>query len=199
MQVSKGAKVMTEICIVRHGQTDWNFNHIIQGREDIPLNETGKQQAYDSARFLSGEKWDTIITSPLSRAKETAMAIAEFTNIDQIIEDARLVEREFGEASGRPVSEFREHIYHDNVVGMETNELLIKRAFHALQEIAEIHNGKRIVIVAHSHTIKAILHAIDPIKVPFQTVLKNACVNYIEYKEGSWKIEAFNVSDHINS
>ncbi|GGI14474.1 histidine phosphatase family protein [Gottfriedia solisilvae] len=190
---------MTEICLVRHGQTDWNLNHIIQGREDIPLNETGKQQAYDSARFLSGEKWDTIITSPLSRAKETAMAIAEFTNIDQIIEDVRFVEREFGEASGKPVSEFHDHIYHDNVVGMETNELLIKRAFHALQDIAEIHKDKRIVIVAHSHTIKAILHAIDPIKVPFQTVLKNACANYIEYKDGNWKIKAFNVSEHINS
>lgn len=190
---------MTEICLVRHGQTDWNFNRIIQGREDIPLNETGKQQAYDSARFLSGENWDTIITSPLSRAKETAMTIAEFTRIDQIIEDDRFVEREFGEASGKSVSDFHDRIYNDNVDGMETNDLLMKRAFHALQDIAEIHKGKRIVIVAHSHTIKAILHAIDPINIPFQTVLKNACANYIEFKDDKWKINAFNVSDHINS
>lgn len=190
---------MTEICLVRHGQTDWNFNQIIQGREDIPLNDIGKQQAKDSARFLSGEKWDAIITSPLSRAKETAMAIAEFASIAHIIEDVRFVEREFGEASGKLASEYHGHIYNGNVAGMETNELLMKRAFNALQDIAVNHEGKRVVIVAHSHTIKAILHAIDPIKVPFQTILKNACANYIEYKDGNWKINAFNVSDHISS
>ena len=42
---------MTEICLVRHGQTDWNFQEIIQGREDIPLNEVGKKQASQSACF----------------------------------------------------------------------------------------------------------------------------------------------------
>lgn len=188
---------MTEICLVRHGQTDWNFNNIIQGREDIPLNEIGKQQAKDSAVFLSNEKWDKIITSPLKRAKETAEAIAEFTKVDEIIEDERFLEREFGVASGKQISEYGEKIYCNDVEGIETNELLISRAFNALKEIAENHSEKRIVIVAHSHTIKAILHAINPEKVTFRTSLKNACANYIEYKNSKWNIIDFNISDHI--
>ena len=190
---------MTEICLVRHGQTDWNFNNIIQGREDIPLNTIGLQQANDSAQFLSNKKWDTIISSPLVRAKQTAEAIAEFNKVDEIIEDERFLEREFGEASGKPVSDFHENIYNNNVVGMETNEELMERAFNALKEIAQNYEGKRIVIVAHSHTIKAILHAINPEKVNFKTTLKNACANFIEFKERKWKIIEFNISDHIKA
>ncbi|WP_088043921.1 histidine phosphatase family protein [Bacillus sp. EAC] len=188
---------MTEICLVRHGQTDWNFNNIIQGREDIPLNDLGKRQAKDSAHFLSAEKWDAIISSPLVRAKETAKAIAEFSKIDTIIEDEGFIEREFGEASGKPISDVRERIYNDDIIGMETSNQLMERAFHALEEIALNHDGKRIIIVAHSHTIKAILHRIAPNKVNFRTSLNNACANYIELIDGKWKINAFNISDHI--
>ena len=61
---------MTEICLVRHGQTDWNFQEIIQGREDIPLNEVGKKQASQSAAALQAEAWDIIISSPLIRAQK---------------------------------------------------------------------------------------------------------------------------------
>ncbi|PGM54882.1 histidine phosphatase family protein [Bacillus sp. AFS053548] len=190
---------MTEICLVRHGQTDWNFNNIIQGREDIPLNKIGKQQANDSALFLSDQKWDRVITSPLVRARQTAQAIADFSKIDEIIEDERFLEREFGEASGKPILDVHENIYNNNVEGMETNEELIDRAFSALKDIAQNYEGKRIVIVAHSHTIKAILHAIDPEKVNFRTKLNNACANFIELKDGKWKINEFNISDHIKA
>lgn len=190
---------MTEICLVRHGQTDWNYKEIIQGRENIPLNDIGKLQAIDSAKFLSNEKWDKIITSPLIRAKETAEAIAEFVKIDEIIEDERFIERDFGLASGKPVHEFKKRFYTDDIEGIETNDMLIKRAFKALQEIAVNNEEKRIIIVAHSHTIKAILHAIDPVKVNFRTSLKNACANYIEYNNGKWYIKAFNISEHISN
>lgn len=98
---------MTEICLVRHGQTDWNFQEIIQGREDIPLNEVGKKQASQSAAALQAEAWDVIISSPLIRAQETAKEIAEATGLQSILLDERFVERNFGEASGKPVATVR--------------------------------------------------------------------------------------------
>ncbi len=141
---------MTEICLVRHGQTDWNFQEIIQGREDIPLNEVGKKQASQSAAALQAEAWDIIISSPLIRAQETAKEIAEATGLQSILLDERFVERNFGEASGKPVATVRELIAEGKVEGMEQDEEeIVARCFAAVKDVAETHSGKRIIIVAH--------------------------------------------------
>lgn len=65
-------KRKTSICLIRHGETDWNVLGKVQGRTDIPLNSTGIVQAEKCAELLKLSKWDVIITSPLKRAKETA-------------------------------------------------------------------------------------------------------------------------------
>ena len=67
---------VTTICLVRHGETDWNLHRRYQGWEDIPLNETGRGQAQVVALAIAGEEWDAIVASPLSRAYATAQAIA---------------------------------------------------------------------------------------------------------------------------
>ncbi|MBO9130289.1 histidine phosphatase family protein [Bacillus sp. 165] len=188
---------MTEFCLVRHGQTDWNFQEIIQGREDIPLNETGKKQALQSAQFLQNEKWDIIISSPLVRAQETARTVANAVKLDSIELDDRFIERNFGEASGKSIAEFREKIASGQVEGMETDEELVDRCYTALQDVAKKHEGKRIIIVAHSHAIKAILTAIAPEEVTFRTSLTNACANYITVDNDKWGITRYNVSEHI--
>ncbi|EEL49629.1 histidine phosphatase family protein [Bacillus cereus] len=188
---------MTEICLVRHGQTDWNFQEIIQGREDIPLNEVGKKQASQSAATLKMETWDVMISSPLSRAQETAQAIAGAVGIQSILLDERFVERNFGEASGKPIPIVRELIAEGNVEGMETDEEIVNRCFSALKDVAQTHEGKRIIIVAHSHAIKAILHAILPNEITFKTPLKNACISYVKVENGNWDVLRYNIAEHI--
>ena len=54
---------MTTICLVRHGETDWNRLGKYQGREDVPLNDTGRDQARVTGRFLSRSAWDAIVSS----------------------------------------------------------------------------------------------------------------------------------------
>ncbi|MFJ8530653.1 histidine phosphatase family protein [Bacillus sp. NPDC094106] len=188
---------MTEICLVRHGQTDWNFQEIIQGREDIPLNDVGKKQAGQSAAALQLEAWDVMISSPLIRAQETARVISEAVGIHSIFLDERFVERNFGEASGKPVPTVRERIAEGNVEGMESDEEIVNRCFTALQDVAQMHAGKRIIIVAHSHAIKAILHAISPEEITFKTPLKNACINYVKEEHGKWDVLRYNIAEHI--
>ncbi|MGR3774843.1 histidine phosphatase family protein [Bacillus paramycoides] len=188
---------MTEICLVRHGQTDWNFQEIIQGREDIPLNEVGKKQASQSAAALQAESWDIIISSPLIRAQETAKEIAEAIGLQSILLDERFMERNFGEASGKPVAAVRELIAEGNVEGMEQDEEIVERCYTALQEVAATHGDKRIIIVAHSHAIKAILHAIAPDEITFKTPLKNACISYVKENGGKWDVLKYNIAEHI--
>ena len=177
---------MTEICLVRHGQTDWNFQEIIQGREDIPLNEVGKKQASQSAAALQEETWDIIISSPLIRAQETANEIAKTVGLQSILLDERFVERNFGEASGKPVAAVRELIAEGKVEGMERDEEIVARCFAALED------------VAHSHAIKAILHAIEPDEITFKTPLKNACISYVKQNSGKWDVLKYNIAEHIN-
>src|SRR5690554_970725 len=91
---------MTLLYLVRHGETDWNFEHRIQGATDIPLNDTGRQQARRTGRLLASRKWDAIVASPLSRAFDTASIIAEEIGLPAPTALAGIVERNYGDAEG---------------------------------------------------------------------------------------------------
>lgn len=79
--MSSTADHPTRIILVRHGETDWNRAGRIQGSTDIPLNDTGRSQARDAAERLVAEVTDAatvaVVSSDLSRARETATLIAD--------------------------------------------------------------------------------------------------------------------------
>ncbi len=81
--------------VVRHGETDWNRAHKVQGHTDIPLNNYGRHLARETAEGMKNLKIDLAYTSPLSRAKETAEIILAGRNIP-LIEDSRIEEFSFG-------------------------------------------------------------------------------------------------------
>lgn len=83
--------------------------------------------------------------------------------------------------------------------GMEQDEEIVARCFAALEDVAATHFGKRIIIVAHSHAIKAILHAIAPEDITFKTPLKNACISYVKQSSGEWDVLKYNIAEHINA
>lgn len=89
-----------KLYLVRHGETDWNKVKRIQGQVDIPLNQFGKRLAEETAEGLRDIPFDLCISSPLSRAHETARIILYGKDIP-IIKDARIEEMAFGEYEGK--------------------------------------------------------------------------------------------------
>ena len=87
------------IALVRHGQTAWNFERRLQGTTDIPLNDTGREQAATVAPRLTGT-WDVVVSSPLGRARETAQIIADALGLELGGTYPDVVERHYGDAEG---------------------------------------------------------------------------------------------------
>lgn len=85
---------------LRHGETDWNLEYRGMGQKDIALNERGKQQATNAARLLAHEPIKLICHSPLQRARNTALIIANVLNIP-MVEIPELIECSFGEKEGQ--------------------------------------------------------------------------------------------------
>ncbi|MBQ3796345.1 MAG: histidine phosphatase family protein [Butyrivibrio sp.] len=88
-----------KVYVVRHGQTDFNAQKIMQGRSDIPLNDTGRAQAKAAREKLGDIKFDVVYSSPLIRAVETASIIGAVPK-EQIITDERIIEACFGKYEG---------------------------------------------------------------------------------------------------
>jgi uncharacterized phosphatase len=184
---------MTQICLIRHGETDWNYFGRIQGSTDIPLNDRGRDQARSVARYLGREDWDCIYSSPLSRAFDTATAIAGETGISDIVTDPRLRERDFGEAEGIEVA-MRGEVYGIGPIpGAETREDVQVRALEVLQHIALREADRRIIAVSHGGFISAILALLsDGDIVPGDPPLKNTCMNLLNFDGSTWHIEWYN-------
>ena len=182
----------TVICIVRHGETDWNAQGRLQGREDIELNDSGRQQALKIAAFLSAEHWDVVVSSPLKRAYETAQIIARILKVSEVEVEEQITERDYGEASGL-WPEDRRSRFPDGIPGQEDFELLRQRAMSALKRIVNSHIGKRIVVISHGALTNSILYTLSGGEFgSFKTRLKNGCINQIKVREGQWTVDFYN-------
>lgn len=93
---------------IRHGQTDWNLEGRMQGQIDIPLNETGRDQAHAAIPYFKNLGIDLIVSSPLSRAYETAEIIESAIDAPLKKHDD-LQERYFGSNQGKLSAQIREN------------------------------------------------------------------------------------------
>lgn len=183
------------ICLVRHGQTDWNIHTLLQGRTDVPLNELGIKQAEAVGEYLAqnDSNWDFILSSPLSRARKTAEVIAKKIGYDKeivIVPDA--IERYFGELEGQPLNEAMYDLLEKGHPGVEKMEDLLTRAKKTIYDLSEKYQGQRVLLVSHAQFIKAAMASIDP-SFDFRFPLKNSSLNYLEASGGEIKIKEFNI------
>src|ERR1700704_4943984 len=124
---------MTELLLVRHGETDWNAEGKLQGHTDRPLNDHGRRQAQALAERLAGNSIDAVYASDLSRARETAEMVGEKLGLPVLV-DPDLREKNWGNWEGL-TSDQRLHIEFEG----ETSEAHRDRMVTAGERIVEGH------------------------------------------------------------
>lgn len=97
---------MTRIILVRHGQTPWNKDKIFRGSVDIPLNDQGREEARLAGEWLKGETIHAAYTSPLSRSRDTAEAIARHHGLE-VADLPGLSDLCYGDWQGVPLTEVK--------------------------------------------------------------------------------------------
>lgn len=160
-------RVPARLCIVRHGETDWNRSGIVQGWIDVPINDHGRHQAHQVAQSLIGRGIDRIYSSPLRRAYETAELIARQLQLPPPAICEGLKERHFGDAQGCSKDDLAHNrptllndIVNRNPAATFTGgEEMLPFAYRVLTSIREIgsrHPGQCILIITHGWVIDAI-------------------------------------------
>ncbi|MGY3380929.1 putative phosphatase [Arthrobacter sp. TE12231] len=182
---------LTTFALIRHGQTDWNAQRRLQGSTDIPLNDVGRGQARDAVATVSGYEWDAIVSSPLSRAAETADLIAAGLGLSVAKRVPELTERHFGPAEGLQAGPELEALRTpDGFRGAESDDDAANRGLAALEALAEEFRGRRVLVVAHGTLIRlslgrAIGHTLQSID--------NAALNLVHHHAvDGWELEYLN-------
>ena len=182
---------LTTFALIRHGQTDWNAQRRLQGSTDIPLNDIGRGQARDAVASLSGYAWDAVVSSPLSRAAETAELIAAGLGLSVVRHVPELVERSFGPAEGmQDGPELDALRIPGGFRGAESEDEAASRGLAALESLAEEFRGRRLLVVAHGTLLRVSLSR--AIGRTLESV-DNAVLNLAHHHAvDGWQLEFFN-------
>ena len=193
------AQCHTLLFTVRHGLTELNRDKRVGGRYDAPLIEEGRRQAREANGSFDGTHFDVVISSPLSRALETAEIIAGVRREEIVVEDG-CTERSFGEMEGLTPTLVRERLpqvryvrighvdYSLNPPGGETFEQLHERARHFLERTLKLRGGKRILLFGHENFLQqlhGVIHGLGPMKSLERAILNCELNQFCLDAEGS--------------
>jgi broad specificity phosphatase PhoE len=198
-----------DLYIFRHGETDYYAEHRFQGGLDIPLNSVGREQASILAEVLRGKGIEVILSSPLSRAHETATIVARSLKVD-VEKHPELREIHCGDAEGRVRAEIIERFGDDfwhrwrsvnepdldlAFPGGESKRACGHRARDFFANLAREANYSTVAIASPGLFMRYAVHAIiefgadaEPIPIP------NCAAYQLRYhrQEKKWELLDFN-------
>lgn len=202
--------MITEIILIRHGETEWNRGEIFRGRADIDLNKTGKRQAELLGEYLRTLDLEAVYSSPLKRAVKTAQAIAGVHRLD--IEFAPdLIDIDYGEWQGLPISEVKKKYSElyikwvnspDEVMipGGESLEDIRKRATRVIEEVVDRHAGT-VVVVAHRVVNKVLICTLLGLdNSHFWNIRQDTCgITVFTWENARFVLTRHNDTSHLKS
>lgn len=206
---SVNGRSVRRLILVRHGETDWNAAHRLQGASDVPLNENGRAQARAAAPVLARiVPVKTIVASDLSRALETAHIIADAMGAD-VVTDQRLRERSYGVWEGLPEAVLRsehgeEHArwaegLEPRVEGYEGHDAVAKRALAAVAD--DVTGAGTHMLVAHGSTIRVLICSLLGMELASRAIATLGNVHWAELENataddapGNWVLRRLNAA-----
>ena len=183
-----------KLWLVRHGQTDLNHRKLMQGRSDMPLNETGIRQAKEAARQAADIRFDAVYSSPLIRAVTTASIISGM-DPDRIIKDERIIEVDFGKYEKRPY-----YLLGPSMTlfwalpevfpapkTVETIDSMVRRSSSFLKDL-EKETYENVLVSCHGGIIRALRGYLEgaPRGIRWRPKPKNCELTVYEYNGGRW-------------
>jgi len=201
----------TRICLVRHGETEWNAERRIQGQIDIGLNATGLKQAAAAGRWLKTAGIMALYSSDLKRARTTAEAIGTALGLAPVLAP-ELRERRYGVFEGLTYAEAQAK-YPDGYAAFEGRNadyafengeslhVMFARVTGKLKEIAAAHPGQSVVVVVHGGVLDIVNRFVrgNPLEMPRDFLIPNAGINWIAAVDGHWRLEAWGETDHLEA
>lgn len=180
---------MTEVILIRHGETDWNVQGRFQGQIDVPLNAFGQRQAARMAERLAQEHVDVFYSSDLLRTRQTAEPALHKLKLQAAL-DAALREQHFGILEGMSFDEVQaahpdrlaEWLRHDPDYALPDGESV--RSFHAravgaVRTLARRHPGQTLAVVTHGGVLDMLYRTVHglPLHGPRDCPIPNAGLN----------------------
>ncbi|OMG53243.1 histidine phosphatase family protein [Azonexus hydrophilus] len=201
--------MLTRICLVRHGETEWNAERRIQGQIDIGLNAAGLRQAEAAGRWLKAAGISALYASDLKRAWATGQAIGQAVGV-QPVPVPELRERRYGIFEGLTYAE-AESRYPEGYAAFEGRnadyafehgeslKVMYERVTGKLKELAQRHLGESIVVVVHGGVLDVINRFVrgNPLEMPRDFLIPNAGINWISAVDGRWTVETWGETAHL--
>ena len=200
---------MTEIILIRHGETEWNLCGRWQGHADSALSPRGIAQAKALAARMAKEEVDQVYASDLERAQQTArLAGSEANWTFSLMPELR--ERDLGVLEGLTTDEmlvehpevyrsFREDGPEYQPPGGESFKQFYERCSSAVEKLALLQSGKKIVAVTHGGVLGAIFRYVlrIPLDADRNFVLLNCSLNRIQKDGGRWNLVSWGDFAHL--
>jgi 2,3-bisphosphoglycerate-dependent phosphoglycerate mutase len=202
---------ITRLCLVRHGETEWNAEGRVQGQTDIPLSTVGLAQAQAAAEVLCRHDFSAIYSSDLMRVRQTAEPAARRLALPLQL-DAALRERHYGiferllytEVRSRYPEHYARFQRKDPDYDFESGESLrtfYERSLDVVKTIAARHSGEQVLVFTHGGVLEMVYRFARCVGLesPRDFGIPNCGVNWVEITTRGWDVQCWADIEHLSA